>query len=184
MSQNRMTPASFIVASTLPSGRTVATTPICGSPVHALPGLPVATSQVRTDSGLPPRPVTVARTLPAGERLSYGHTYGLDREATVATVPVGYADGYPRALSNRAHVLIRGKRRRVAGTVTMDQLTVDCGDDPVEAGDEVVLIGRQGDEEVTAWELARLAGTIGYEIVCGISERVPREYAGGGEVGR
>ena len=128
--------------------------------------------------------VTVARTLPAGERLSYGHTYGLDREATVATVPVGYADGYPRALSNRAHVLIRGKRRRVAGTVTMDQLMVDCGDDPVQAGDEVVLIGSQGDEEVTAWELARLAGTIGYEIVCGISERVPREYAGGGEGGR
>ena len=125
--------------------------------------------------------VTVARTLPVGERLSYGHTYRLDRESTVATVPVGYADGYPRALSNRAHVLIRGRRRPVAGTVTMDQLMVDCGDDPVEAGDEVVLIGRQGAEEVTAWELARLAGTIGYEIVCGISERVPREYVGGGE---
>ena len=127
--------------------------------------------------------VTMVRRLPARERLSYGHTYELVRESTVATVPVGYADGYPRSLSNRAHVLIRGHRRRVAGTVTMDQLLVDCEDDEILPGDEVVMIGRQGEQEVTAEELAGLAGTIGYEIVCGISERVPREYTGGPEDG-
>jgi alanine racemase len=120
----------------------------------------------------------LVRRLPPGHRLSYGHRYELRRESVVATVPVGYADGYPRSLTNRAHVLIRGKRYPVAGTVTMDQLMVDCGDDHVEAGDEVVLIGRQGGEEITAAELAELAETIPYEIVCGISERVPREYVG------
>jgi alanine racemase len=120
--------------------------------------------------------VSLVRRLPRGHRISYGHHYELRRDSVVATVPVGYADGYPRSLSNRAHVLIRGKRYPVAGTVTMDQLMVDCGDDHIEAGDEVVLIGRQGEEDVGAPELAGLAGTIPYEIVCGISERVPREY--------
>ena len=108
------------------------------------------------------------KRLPAGERVSYGHRYQLERDANVATVPVGYADGYPRMLSSRADVLIRGHRCRVAGSVTMDQLIVDCGDVPVEPGDDVVLIGRQGDQSVTAEELAGLAGTIGYEIVTGI----------------
>ena len=125
--------------------------------------------------------VSLVRRLPRGHRLSYGHRYELERDSVVATVPVGYADGYPRSLTNRAHVLIRGKRYPVAGTVTMDQLMVDCGDDHVQAGDEVVLIGRQGTEEIGAAELAELAGTIGYEIVCGISERVPREYMEEGE---
>ena len=123
--------------------------------------------------------VSLVRRLPRGHRTSYGHRYELQRDSVVATVPVGYADGYPRSLSNRAQVLIRGRRHPVAGIVTMDQLMVDCGDDHVEAGDEVVLIGRQGDEEVAAAELAELAGTIPYEIVCGISERVPREYLEG-----
>ncbi len=108
--------------------------------------------------------------------MSYGHRYQLERDANVATVPVGYADGYPRMLSSRADVLIGGRRCRVAGSVTMDQLIVDCGDVPVEPGDEVVLIGRQGDQSVTAEELAGLAGTIGYEIVTGIGSRVPREH--------
>jgi len=76
----------------------------------------------------------------------------------------------------RAQVLIGGRRRPIAGTVTMDQLLVDCGDDPVAVGDEVVLLGRQGDERVGAEEWARLLGTISYEIVCGISTRVPRRY--------
>jgi alanine racemase len=114
--------------------------------------------------------------LPAGERVSYGHRYRLERDANVATVPVGYADGYPRLLSSRADVLIRGHRCRVAGSVTMDQLIVDCGDVPVEAGDDVVLLGRQGQESVAAEELARHAETIGYEIVAGIGSRVPREH--------
>jgi len=91
---------------------------------------------------------------------------------------VGYEDGYPRLLSSRADVLIRGRRHRVAGTVTMDQILVDCGDDDVAPGDEVVLIGQQGGERITAEELAGLIGTIGYEVVTAISGRVPREYRG------
>ncbi|MGZ4131937.1 MAG: alanine racemase [Actinomycetota bacterium] len=122
--------------------------------------------------------VTMAKRLPAGERLSYGHRYELAADAWVATVPVGYADGYPRALSSKADVLIRGRRCRVAGSVTMDQLLVDCGDLEIETGDEVVLLGAQGDETITAWELAGHADTIAYEIVTRIGERVPREHVG------
>jgi alanine racemase len=138
---------------------------------------------VGADHGLRPAlrwmsTVVNVKPLGAGERLSYGLHYRLDRDALVATVPVGYADGYPRALSSRADVLIRGRRRRVAGNVTMDQLMVDCGDGPVEPGDEVVLLGAQGDEAIEAEELAGLAGTIGYELVTRIGPRVPRRYVG------
>lgn len=122
--------------------------------------------------------VTMVKRLPAGERLSYGWRYTLEREATVATVPVGYEDGYPRALGGRADALIGGRRHRVAGTVTMDQLLVDCGDADVARGEEVVLLGTQGSESITAEELAEHLGTIGYEVVTAISERVPREYVG------
>jgi alanine racemase len=122
--------------------------------------------------------VAAVRSLLAGEALSYGHTYRLDRDALIATVPVGYADGYARGLSGRAEVLIRGRRCRVAGAVTMDHLLVDCADLAVEPGDEVVLIGRQGEDAVTAAELARHAGTIAYEVVSRIGPRVPRELIG------
>lgn len=122
--------------------------------------------------------VSMAKRVRAGEGVSYGLTHAPERDSTIATIPVGYADGYSRSLSNRAEVIIRGRRYPVAGTVTMDQIMVDCGDDVVEPGDEVVLIGRQGDVEVTADELARWSGTINYEVVCGISPRVPREYVG------
>ena len=122
--------------------------------------------------------VAFSKRLPAGERLSYGHTYQLDRDSTVVTVPVGYADGYSRRLSSRADVLIRGKRFPVAGNVTMDQVLVDCGDEPVVAGEEVILLGRQGDQEITAEELAQLGGTINYEVISAIGERVPRQYVG------
>jgi alanine racemase len=122
--------------------------------------------------------VSMTRRLPAGERVSYGHRYRIERDANVATVPVGYADGYPRLLSSRADVLIRGHRCRVAGSVTMDQLLVDCEDLLVEPGDEVVLIGGQGSEVVTAEELAGHADTIGYEIVTRIGPRVARGYTG------
>lgn len=122
--------------------------------------------------------VTLTKRVAAGEGVSYGLSYRLHTESSVATVPVGYADGYHRAASGRAEVLIRGRRYPVAGTVTMDQITVDCGDDPVQAGDEVVLFGEQGDEEIRAEELAGWAKTIGYEVVCAVSERVPREYRG------
>jgi alanine racemase len=120
--------------------------------------------------------VAHAKRLQTGERVSYGLHYELERPSWIATIPVGYADGYPR--SSTGEVLIRGARCRVAGTVTMDQLIVDCGDREVAAGDEVVLLGRQGDEEVSAWELAASAGTVAYEIVSRIGPRVPREYRG------
>jgi alanine racemase len=122
--------------------------------------------------------VSAVRRLPAGERLSYGGRYELERESTIATVPAGYEDGYRRALGNRADVLLRGVRRPVAGTVTMDHLLVDCGDDGVEPGEEVVLIGAQGTERITPEELASHLGTIGYEVATAIGPRVPREYVG------
>ena len=92
--------------------------------------------------------------------------------------PSATPTGTPAPPRSRADVLIRGRRCRVAGSVTMDQLIVDCGDLPVAAGDEVVLLGRQGDGEIDAWELAARADTIAYEIVTRIGERVPRTYAG------
>lgn len=122
--------------------------------------------------------VTLSKRVPAGEAISYGQRYTLQRASTIATVPVGYADGYSRLLSDKAEVLIRGRRYPVAGTVTMDQLMVDCGDDPVEAGDEVVVMGKQAREQITADDLAAWMGTINYEVVCAMSERVPREYIG------
>ncbi len=142
--------------------------------------------QVGADRGLRPAltwrsAVSFARRLPAGERLSYGHRYELARDAMIATVPVGYADGYPRAASSRADVLIGGRRCRVAGNVTMDQLLVDCGDARVEVGDEVVLVGTQADQTIDAWELAGHADTIVWEIVTRIGERVPHIYVGGAE---
>jgi len=119
--------------------------------------------------------VAMVKRLPAGERLSYGGRYELGRASTVATVPVGYDDGYPRTAEG-AEVLIGGARRPVAGTITMDQILVDCGDADVTPGDEVVLIGAQGDERITADELADRAGTIARAIATGIGTRVPREY--------
>jgi alanine racemase len=100
----------------------------------------------------------------------------LAQDTTVATIPIGYADGVPRRLTDDGCVLIGGRRRAIAGTITMDQLMVDCGDDAVAVGDEVVLLGRQGDEEITVAEWAELLGTIVYEVTCGISPRVPRIY--------
>lgn len=120
--------------------------------------------------------VAYVRRLPSGSRPSYGRRRPLSTESTVVTVPIGYADGMPRLLSDSGAVLIGGQRRPLAGTVTMDQIVVDMGDDPVEVGDEVVLIGRQGDEEITADEWAGLVGTISYEIVCAIGPRVPRHF--------
>jgi alanine racemase len=113
----------------------------------------------------------------AGEAISYGLRYRLARRATIATVPLGYADGVTRRLAAMGgEVLVGGTRRPLAGTVTMDQLMVDCGDDAVAAGDEVVLIGRQGDEIIGAGDWARRLDTISYEVVTGIGPRVPRVY--------
>ena len=119
--------------------------------------------------------VVAVRRVAAGERPSYGRRRALDRAATVATVPFGYADGYPRRLFDTgAQVLINAKRYELAGNVTMDQLLIDCDDDEVAPGDDVVLLGRQGDQEITAEEWATRADTITWEILCGIGARVPR----------
>jgi alanine racemase len=121
--------------------------------------------------------VSLVRRLPAGSRPSYGRRRPLAAESTVATVPIGYADGVPRLLSSQGgEVLIGGRRHPLAGTVTMDQIVVDVGDAEVRVGDEVVLIGRQGDEEIGADEWAERTGTISYEIVCGMGPRLPRRY--------
>jgi alanine racemase len=132
--------------------------------------------QQRLESALSLRAQVVAvRRVAAGERPSYGRSRELERDATIATVPFGYADGYPRRLFEAgADVLINHKRYPLAGNVTMDQLLVDVGDDAVEPGDEVVLLGRQGDEEITAEDWARWANTITWEILCGVGARVPR----------
>jgi alanine racemase len=125
--------------------------------------------------------VSYVKSVAAGERLSYGLRYRLERDSVIATVPLGYADGVTRSLSaTGGEVLVRGRRRLIAGTVTMDQILIDCGPGSTVAdGDEVVLLGRQEDEEITAWEWAGRTSTIGYEVVCGISGRVPRSYVGG-----
>jgi alanine racemase len=120
--------------------------------------------------------VVAVRELEAGERPSYGRLRPLPARAFVATVPIGYADGVPRALFDAGYeVLIGGKRRPLAGMVTMDQIVIDCGDDDsVRPGDEVVLLGTQGDETITADDWARMLGTISYEVVCGVGPRMPR----------
>jgi len=121
--------------------------------------------------------VSHVQDLPAGARLSYGLRYTTPSATRVATVPIGYADGVPRELSHRGgEVLIGGRRHPIAGTVTMDQLMVDVGDTPVGIGDEVVLIGRQGEARITADEWAERMDTIAYTVVCGVGPRVPRRY--------
>lgn len=123
--------------------------------------------------------VSHVKHVEAGEGISYGLRHRFEAPTRVATVPVGYADGVPRALGAAGgEVVVRGRRRPIVGTVTMDQLMVDVGDDAVEVGEEVVLLGRQGDVEVTACEWAARLGTIPYEVVCGIGPRVPRCHAG------
>lgn len=116
----------------------------------------------------------------AGSSISYGWRHTFDRATTVATVPIGYADGVPRRLSSLGgEVLIGGRRHRMVGVVTMDQLMVDVGDAPVAVDDEVVLIGSQGGERIGVAEWSAMLGTIDYEVVCGISARVPRRSIGG-----
>jgi alanine racemase len=156
----------------------------CGLGLYGyLPGASVTSAFSAATGGATLRPalslkarVVSVRTLDAGERPSYGRLRPLPARSLVATVPIGYADGVPRALfTTGADVLIGGRRRPLAGMVTMDQISVDCGEDQsVRPGDEVVLLGRQGDDEISADEWARLLGTISYEVLCGIGARVPR----------
>ena len=119
--------------------------------------------------------VSYVRRVVAGERVSYGLRHRFATATTVATVPLGFADGVPRRLfETAAEVLVGGRRCRIVGVVTMDQLMVDVGDLSVAVGDDVVLIGAQGDERITAEEWAERLGTIGYEVVCGVSKRIER----------
>ena len=121
------------------------------------------------------------RRLPAGSRPSYGRIRPLPAEGYVVTVPIGYADGVARRLgATGGSVLIRGVRYPFAGNVTMDQIVVSVGDDPVEVGEEVVLLGAQGDDAISADEWATRLDTINYEIVCDFGPRLPRRYVGAG----
>jgi alanine racemase len=121
--------------------------------------------------------VLLVRDLPEGVGVSYGRRWVTPGASRIATLPVGYADGYPRSLSDKAEVLIHGHRAPVRGAVCMDLVMIDVTNVPatVEVGDEVVLLGAQGEQRITAWDLAGWAGTIPYEILAGISARVPRE---------
>ena len=127
--------------------------------------------------------VTHVKLLEAGREISYGGTYVTDKPTMVATVPVGYADGYRRSLSNKFYVLIRGKRAPILGRICMDQMMVDVTDIPdVQINDRVVLVGRDEDETITMEQIAEQADSFNYEFVCGISRRVPRFYRSNGEV--
>jgi len=111
-----------------------------------------------------------------GESVSYGRKFRAKQRTVVGTVPLGYADGLFRALSDKGMVLLKGTRRPIIGRVCMDQIMIDCGSLDVRTGSEVVLIGRQGRRFISAWEHASRIGTIPYELTCAISARVPREY--------
>jgi alanine racemase len=120
--------------------------------------------------------LALVKRVSAGEAVSYGLRWTAEHDSVLATVPAGYADGVPRALSNRGRVLVRGRRLPMVGTVCMDQFLVDAGELEVSAGDEVVLLGSQGGYSVSADDWARWLDTINYEVVCRIGQRVPRVY--------
>ncbi len=137
-------------------------------PANPLPFEPLPVMDLRSV-------VSQVKDIDKGVSVSYGRTFTADRKMRIATVCCGYADGYPRSLSNKGYVLIRGRRAPIVGRVCMDQFMCDVSDiDGVRSGDVVTLIGKDGDESITADGIAALTGTIGYEIVCGISSRVPR----------
>ncbi len=126
--------------------------------------------------------VTHVKTLPPGREISYGGNYVTTRDTVVATIPVGYADGYRRSLSGKFHVLIRGKQAPILGRICMDQMMVDVTDIPgVALNDRVVLVGKSGEASITMEQIAAAADSFNYEFVCGISRRVPRIYASGGK---
>jgi alanine racemase len=138
---------------------------------EAPPLLPVMSLRTR---------VTLVKRVHPGETLGYGCTFEASRETTAATLPIGYNDGYVRALSNRGRAIVRGQYAPVAGRISMDLTIVDVTDVPgVRSGDTVTLIGADGGLSVPAEDIARTAGTLSYEITCGISARVPRVYKEG-----
>ena len=126
--------------------------------------------------------VTFVKTLPAGREISYGGTYVTTKETRVATVPVGYADGYRRSLSGKFYCLVHGKKAPILGRICMDQMMVDVTDIPqTQPGDRVTLVGTDGTETITMEQIAAAADSFNYEFVCGISRRVPRIYVRGGK---
>jgi alanine racemase len=150
----------------------------CGITLYGVPPSPALAGRVELSPAMALRArVSQVKRIGAGEGVSYGLRYRVDRPATIATVPVGYADGVPWRLGvTGGEVLLSGRRRPIAGSVTMDQILVDCGDDEVAAGDEVVLLGGQDGDSIGAWDWAERVGTIAYEVLCGIGARVPRRY--------
>ncbi|GAG57006.1 unnamed protein product, partial [marine sediment metagenome] len=121
--------------------------------------------------------ISYLKEVEKGEGISYGLTFKTNKKSLIATIPIGYRDGYPRQLSNKGVVLVKGKRVPVVGNVTMDQIMIDVTDiDEVKIGDEVVIIGNQGEEKIEVDELSRALNTIDYEIVCGIKDRIPKIY--------
>jgi len=120
--------------------------------------------------------ITYLKKVPVGTPVSYGSTHIASSQTQIATIPVGYADGFSRSLSNRGQVVIRGKRYPVVGSVTMDLTMVDVGNEKANVGEEVILIGEQNGQMISADEIAKLLDTISYEVVCGIGKRVPRIY--------
>ena len=127
--------------------------------------------------------VVYVKKIPAGTAVSYGRTYIADKERTIATIPLGYGDGYPRGLSNKGYVLIHGKKAPILGRVCMDQFMVDVTDIPeTKENDEVTLIGTDGNETITMEDLGELSGRFNYELACNLGKRVPRVYKKNGEV--
>ena len=127
--------------------------------------------------------VVYVKTIPAGTAVSYGRTYIADKERTIATIPLGYGDGYPRGLSGKGYVLIHGKKAPILGRVCMDQFMVDVTDIPeTKENDEVTLIGTDGNETITMEDLGELSGRFNYELACNLGKRVPRVYKKNGEV--
>lgn len=126
--------------------------------------------------------VSMVKEVPAGTSVSYGRTFVTSKPMVIATIPIGYADGYPRLLSNKGYMLVRGQRAPIIGNICMDQLMLDVSHiDGVRQDDIVTVVGNDGDECISFWELATMIGTIGYELVCLIGKRVPRVYYKGGE---
>ncbi|ERI11730.1 alanine racemase [Aneurinibacillus aneurinilyticus] len=127
--------------------------------------------------------ISHVKRVPKGAKVSYGATYEALQEAVIATIPVGYADGYNRLLSNKGYVLIKGERAPIAGRVCMDQFMVDVTHIPdIAVGEEVVLIGKQGNDEISVDEMAKWLTTINYEVTCMVSKRVPRVYMENGRI--
>lgn len=127
--------------------------------------------------------IVYIKEVPAGTQISYGGTYVTPERMRIATIPVGYGDGYPRSLSNKGYVLIRGKKAPILGRVCMDQFMVGLKDIPeAEEEDEVTLVGEDNGARITMEELGELSGRFNYEFVCGLGKRIPRVYLKGGRI--